>query len=514
MCVWFSNYSISSRLHTDSKGAGLGLGSGSGARDARTERQRAAQKHAMRSDVCSCDGGFVSTCLVCCCKNNTRRLVSGLAVISIVVAVCVLVYYLVCWPDVSPWQNVSWNDRFISAQHIRTASLESESPPAGAGSVAFTRAHLAAAVAGSAHRNSPPPPSPAPAQVPAAHHKPAPVPAGAVITLRSEEPSTPPPVSTWTDAGATPPNTTIAYVGDTNLGARGEAVYDLIARHSSPVHAIVLVGDLDYHDNPKRWAQQLETKIPSDIPVIVAVGNHDSCKWPAYQKEIIRLMARSANSTGICEGVVGVHMTCVVRGMVFAVTAPGIFTADDFNYASYIDRAFTNPQLSGAIWKTCAWHKNQRAMQTGSKPDETGWSIYQTCLRHSALVMTGHEHSYSRTRPLSSFVEQQLISTADPASNSADAKLFTLSSTSGVAIVSGMGGESVRDGTTLNDHDLYWASTYNAGSDGAGSVVGGVVFCTYHIDGQPNKAACEFRVTTSDGVVSIIDSWIMYTAQP
>jgi hypothetical protein len=48
----------------------------------------------------------------------------------------------------------------------------------------------------------------------------------------------------------------------------------------------------------------------------------------------------------------------------------------------------------------CAWHKNQRDMQIGLKSDEVGWDAYRICQDGAAIVATGHEHSYARTRTL------------------------------------------------------------------------------------------------------------------
>ena len=57
---------------------------------------------------------------------------------------------------------------------------------------------------------------------------------------------------------------------------------------------------------------------------------------------------------------------------------------------------------SDATWKICAWHKNQQAMQVGGKSDEVGWSAYEACREAGALIATGHEHTYERTKTLTS----------------------------------------------------------------------------------------------------------------
>ena len=100
--------------------------------------------------------------------------------------------------------------------------------------------------------------------------------------------------------------------------------------------------------------------------------------------------------------------TCTYKGLTFVTTAPGVFnsTSQSRNFSrivnadgpvqfqNYIDTALNTYR---STWRICSWHKNQKAMQTGTKEDETGWEVYQMCLQHGATIMTGHEHTYSRT---------------------------------------------------------------------------------------------------------------------
>ena len=76
--------------------------------------------------------------------------------------------------------------------------------------------------------------------------------------------------------------------------------------------------------------------------------------------------------------------------------------------------AFIDDQFAGAEypWRICSWHKNMESMQVGSKGDSTGWGVYAACRRAGALIATGHEHSYSRTKTLIDMDSQSV----DPAS--------------------------------------------------------------------------------------------------
>ena len=86
-------------------------------------------------------------------------------------------------------------------------------------------------------------------------------------------------------------------------------------------------------------------------------------------------------------------------------------------------------------------------MQVGGKSDEMGWEVYETCRRLGAIVETGHEHSYSRTKTLSNIQTQ----TVDSSCSSATALCVGLGRT--FVNVVGLGGNSVRDQTALPTGD-------------------------------------------------------------
>ena len=79
------------------------------------------------------------------------------------------------------------------------------------------------------------------------------------------------------------------------------------------------------------------------------------------------------------------------------------------------------------------------AMQVGSKADVTGWPVYEECRIGGAIIATAHEHSYERTRTLSS-MQNQIIDPDWPDPNN-----VRVSEGSSIVIVSGLAGKSVRD---------------------------------------------------------------------
>jgi len=137
-----------------------------------------------------------------------------------------------------------------------------------------------------------------------------------------------------------------------------------------------------------------------------------------------------------------------------------------------------NLNLSSRPWTICAWHKNQKAFQVGGKKDETGYNVYDICKSFGALILTGHEHSYSRTQAIDN-VETQHVS--QECFN--DSCIYNISNET-IVTVSGLGGKSIRTLDPKLSSLPYWASTY-AGNYGA-------LFCKFNYNGNPSLAYCYF----------------------
>ena len=154
---------------------------------------------------------------------------------------------------------------------------------------------------------------------------------------------------------------------------------------------------------------------------------------------------------------------------------------------AYITERFSR---DAHIWKVCAWHKNQHALQVGGKDDEMGWGVYESCRQMGALIETGHEHSYQRTRTLTSTVEQRV----DPSCG--DAGPASACGPGAVPVfVSGLGGKSIRDqerclpATYPYGCNGEWAFIYTS-NQGANY---GALFITFHVDGDPHQARGYFK---------------------
>ena len=132
-------------------------------------------------------------------------------------------------------------------------------------------------------------------------------------------------------------------------------------------------------------------------------------------------------------------------------------------------------------WKICAWHKNQRSMQIGSKVDETGWETYEMCAHHGAIVHTGHEHSYCRSKTMSSFQNPRVLEE--------DGSNVTLDQDSSFVFVSGLAGYGIRSWREELISNPWWASYAARNND----VNAGVLYCTFNVNGRENLAECWFQ---------------------
>jgi hypothetical protein len=189
--------------------------------------------------------------------------------------------------------------------------------------------------------------------------------------------------------------------------------------------AVVVQGDMSYSASPTTWWSDVETVLGTSFPVFISRGNHDDSSWSGY-------LPKAANHLGGATREAGAHdasYKTTFRGLVIATVKLGDTGAQ------------ITPFLQGDphIWKVCQWHQNQQAMQVGGKGNEMGWDVYETCRQQGAIVQTGHEHSYSRTKTLTS-TSSQIV---DPSCASATSLCVGPGRT--FVTVSGLGGNSVRD---------------------------------------------------------------------
>lgn len=307
----------------------------------------------------------------------------------------------------------------------------------------------------------------------------------------------------WSDSpagagapSAPPPNFKVAFIGDQGIGPNSEAVLQLILDEGADM--VIHSGDFGYspESDPQTaidWDAQITSVLGADFPYFAAVGNHDVAQWSTYQQLLEDRLALIPGAS--CTGDYGYASVCTYQGLYFILSGIGTLpnSPDDATHLAYLSSELA---ADSSLWRICAWHKDQRAMQVGTKSNEVGWGAYETCRQEGAIIATGHEHSYSRTRTLSEF-DTQTVDGFWP-----DPDVVGVGGGSTFAFVSGLGGRSIRSqsrclpATPPYGCNGEWANIYSS-SQGANY---GALFIEFNIDGVPGKARGYFK--DIDGQVS------------
>ncbi len=272
---------------------------------------------------------------------------------------------------------------------------------------------------------------------------------------------------------ATAANLKVAFVGDTSTGSNFQSVLKLVKDEGAS--ALFVQGDMSYSGNASGWWDAVDSVLGTSFPVFIAQGNHDVSSWSKY-------LPRAAQHLGGATRVQGDHdaqYKTTFKGLVAATIKKG-------DSASKISSFLANDTH---LWKLCLWHENQRAMQIGGKTDEMGWPVYEECRKQGAIIVTAHEHSYERTKTLSSMQNQTISSSCNGQSD------LCVGSGRTFVTVSGLGGNSVRDQERCTPTSYpygcngVWGSIY-ANQQGA---TYGAQFITFYVDGNAKKARGYFK---------------------
>ena len=280
----------------------------------------------------------------------------------------------------------------------------------------------------------------------------------------------------------TPADFKVAFVGDTGAGSDFRRVLQLIGAEGTDM--VIQQGDLGYSSGVSTWDQVITDVLGADYPYFASKGNHDS-SWSSYQQVLRARMALSGASCSGDPSDLGIQSSCTYQGLFFILSGVGE-SSGPIAHDTYIRQQLAQ---DNSTWSVCSWHKNQSAMQVGGKGNSTGWGVYEECRIGGAMVATAHEHSYSRTRTLTS-TSSQIV---DAEWSQADETRLAEGST--VVFVSGLGGRSIRNQDRCSPSTFpygckgEWASIYTS-DQGADF---GALFCSFHVDGQPNKAHCYFK---------------------
>ncbi len=268
---------------------------------------------------------------------------------------------------------------------------------------------------------------------------------------------------------------TVAFVADQGSGKNARAVLQLIKAEGADL--VLHQGDFDYRDDPDSWDALITDVLGDEFPYFASVGNHDIDSFYGPNGYQAKLTSRLNKIEGAhCTGDLGVQSACAYRGLFFILSGIGTIPkrSDDPSHVAFIEEQLAQNR---SIWKICSWHRNQRKIQVGKKKDDVGWGAYEACRRGSAIIATGHEHSYARTHLMDSFETLSVASTS---------RTLRIEKGKSFALVSGLGGKSIRDQDRDGD---WWAAVYTS-DQGANY---GALFCTFFVDDEPNRASCYFK---------------------
>jgi hypothetical protein len=228
--------------------------------------------------------------------------------------------------------------------------------------------------------------------------------------------------------------------------------------------------------------------------VFLARGNHDDTSWSGF-------LTKAANHLGGAARTAGPHNAAyktVYKGLTLITIKKG-------------DTATTINNLVGSdnhIWRVCNWHQNQNKMQVGGKGDEMGWGVYEACRQQGAIIISGHEHSYERTKTMTNITNQTIDSSCSGGASVCAGLNRTIVS------VIGTGGTGLRSQVrctptastapfrSLNTSDPscpIWASIYTT-NQGAQF---GALFITFNVGGNTKKANAYFKNINN----TVIDSF-------
>ena len=256
------------------------------------------------------------------------------------------------------------------------------------------------------------------------------------------------------------------------------------------VDLVLHQGDFSYSSGPTQsWTDAINNTLGATFPYLGSDGNHDDWnQYVSFFENRLTAMGLDPNAVSLASA----NYTATYGGLKM------VFVQESGN------PGFVNQHLAADdhIWRVCSWHANQKAMQVGGKSDQQGWEGYEECLAGGAIVATGHEHSYERTRTLLS-AQNQLVDNScldNPVTPDPD---VCVGPGRNFVFVSGLGGRGMRNQVrclpTVFPYGCNgeWAKIYTTDQTG-GVKQFGALFITFLVDGDPHKARGYFKTTNGE----------------
>ena len=227
----------------------------------------------------------------------------------------------------------------------------------------------------------------------------------------------PSPTPTITRQSTTDPNFKIAIVGAQQAlsldrdQSEQKRVLDLVRSESA--QALILLGDLrqsSCNSDFLSWKLMMEQKLPQNFPIFAVPGRSEwqgNCRsevgWEKYR---VYLTERLKNMSQVnCVTSPGsIVSKCSIKGLDIFLSGYGSIDGQSDESAA---RSFFNEALleSESLWKICGWARPRPEMQLGStnaiSDGFVSWVPYELCKNNGAIIISGHEQSYARTKTLS-----------------------------------------------------------------------------------------------------------------
>src|SRR5262245_26868898 len=185
---------------------------------------------------------------------------------------------------------------------------------------------------------------------------------------------------------ATDANLKVAFIGDSGYDAGFDAVLTLIKNEGAAM--VLHQGDFDYVNDADGFFAKIDAILGPNFPYFASVGNHDVATWNTGCGDTDGCYAQFLKDRMARIGVVPDDPN--LNDQMYTVTYRGLkmvfvgqqTSSGDTTYAPYIQSQLANDPH---IWKICSWHKDQNAMQLGTKADEMGWGVYENCRSNGAI---------------------------------------------------------------------------------------------------------------------------------
>jgi myo-inositol-hexaphosphate 3-phosphohydrolase len=291
---------------------------------------------------------------------------------------------------------------------------------------------------------------------------------------------------------ATDPNFKVAFIGDSGAGSNFQSVLNMIKAENTDM--VLHQGDFAYSDGDQKWMDMIDATLGVTFPYFGSDGNHEDWQGDGYAAFFkARMAALGLNPPA---GDLPDSYTITYKGLKV------VFTKENGD-PSFIDSELSN---DNHIWKVCSWHRNMTTMQLGGKGNDQGWPDYENCTQHGAIIATAHEHTYHRTKTLTSPQNLTVDTTQHPPQTyNGIPNVYSNPNNLAVApgktfvFVSGIAGKSMRnqDRCTPTTYpygggsgcNYIWASVYTSDQNADY----GALFITFNVNGDPRHATGYFK---------------------